>query len=122
MRESSKMAGRVRRSPVLVVLVILACGFFGVLFGRTDDVTAKSDTDMRDSARSFSQVYSVIEQNYAQKVDADKAIYDGAIPGMLRVLDPHSNFFDPKQFRRCTKSSAAATTASACRSVRAITR
>ncbi|HEV2112976.1 MAG TPA: S41 family peptidase, partial [Terriglobales bacterium] len=28
----------------------------------------------------------------------DKAIYNGAIPGMLRVLDPHSNFFDPKQY------------------------
>ena len=26
----------------------------------------------------------------------DKAIYKGAIPGMLRTLDPHSNFFDPK--------------------------
>jgi carboxyl-terminal processing protease len=31
-------------------------------------------------------------------VDTDKAIYDGAIPGMLHVLDPHSNFFDPKQY------------------------
>ncbi len=92
------MAGRFRRSPVLVVLVILACGFFGALFGRTDDTSAKSDIDLRDSARSFAQVYSVIEQNYAQKVDADKAIYDGAIPGMLRALDPHSNFFDPKQY------------------------
>jgi carboxyl-terminal processing protease len=53
---------------------------------------------MRDSVHTFAQVYSVIEQNYAEKVDADKAIYDGAIPGMLRVLDPHSNFFDPKQY------------------------
>ena len=31
-------------------------------------------------------------------VDPDKAIYNGAIPGMLRVLDPHSNFFDPKSY------------------------
>ena len=31
-------------------------------------------------------------------MDVDKAIYDGAIPGMLRVLDPHSNFFDPRQY------------------------
>ena len=92
------MAGRFRRSPVLVILVILACGFFGVLFGRTDEASAKNETDLRDSAHSFAQVYSVIEENYAQKVDADKAIYDGAIPGMLRVLDPHSNFFDPKQY------------------------
>src|SRR5205085_10864110 len=31
-------------------------------------------------------------------VDPDKAIYNGAIPGMLHVLDPHSNFFDPKSY------------------------
>jgi carboxyl-terminal processing protease len=30
--------------------------------------------------------------------EPDKAIYKGAIPGMLRTLDPHSNFFDPKDF------------------------
>ena len=82
-----------------VFLVILTCGFLGVVFGRTGASTpASSDNDMRDSVHEFSQVYSVIEQNYAEKVDADKAIYDGAIPGMLRVLDPHSNFFDPKQY------------------------
>jgi carboxyl-terminal processing protease len=92
------MAGRLRRSTVVVFLVILTCGFFGVLFGRTDDSTAGGDNDLRDSTHALAQVYSVIEQNYAEKVDADKAIYDGAIPGMLRVLDPHSNFFDPKQY------------------------
>src|SRR5204863_6919701 len=26
------------------------------------------------------------------------AVYQGAIPGMLRMLDPHSSFFDAKQF------------------------
>ena len=31
-------------------------------------------------------------------MNADKAIYNGAIPGMLHVLDPHSNFFDPKSY------------------------
>jgi carboxyl-terminal processing protease len=31
-------------------------------------------------------------------VNPDKAIYNGAIPGMLHVLDPHSNFFDPKAY------------------------
>jgi carboxyl-terminal processing protease len=94
------MAGRSRRSLVLVFLAILTCGFLGVVFGRTGATPASgdNDNDMRDSVHSFAQVYSVIEQNYADKLDADKAIYDGAIPGMLRVLDPHSNFFDPKQY------------------------
>ena len=48
--------------------------------------------------RVFSTVYDVVEQNYAEPVSADKSVYNGAIPGMLRVLDPHSNFFDPKSY------------------------
>ena len=60
----------------------------------------------------------MVEQNYAEPVSPDKAIYNGAIPGMLRVLDPHSNFFDPKSYAACcAKSSAASITAWACRSV-----
>ena len=47
---------------------------------------------------SFTDVYDVVQQNYAEPVNADKAIYNGAIPGMLHVLDPHSNFFDPKSY------------------------
>jgi carboxyl-terminal processing protease len=56
------------------------------------------DSDVRDSLRQFADVYSLVEQNYAEPVNADKAIYNGAIPGMLHVLDPHSNFFDPKSY------------------------
>lgn len=93
------MAGSSRRSLLLVFIVILACGFFGVLFGqRVGNASGSSDADMRESVRAFSQVYDVVEQNYAEPVSGDKAIYNGAIPGMLRVLDPHSNFFDPKSY------------------------
>jgi carboxyl-terminal processing protease len=48
-------------------------------------------------------VYALVEQNYAEPIAGDKAdaaIYDGAIPGMLRVLDPHSNFYDPKAYAK----------------------
>ncbi len=43
-------------------------------------------------------MYSAVEENYADAVSADKAIYQGAIPGMLRTLDPHSSFFDPRAY------------------------
>jgi carboxyl-terminal processing protease len=60
--------------------------------------SSTNDGDIRDSLRSFGDVYRVVQENYAEPVDPDKAIYNGAIPGMLRVLDPHSNFFDPKSY------------------------
>jgi len=88
-----------RRSAVLIVAVVLACGCVGMVFGqRLSSTNTTNDTDVRDSVRSFTQVYEVVQQNYAEPVNPDKAIYNGAIPGMLRVLDPHSNFFDPKSY------------------------
>jgi carboxyl-terminal processing protease len=76
----------------------LVCGFLGVGFSQRPGVAPAADTDVRDNLRQFSQVYDLIEQNYAEPVNADKAIYNGAIPGMLHVLDPHSNFLDPKAY------------------------
>ena len=93
------MAVSSRRSLFAVILVILLCGCLGVVFGqRIGGVSASDDSNVRDSLRSFTQVYDVVEKNYAEVVSPDKAIYNGAIPGMLRVLDPHSNFFDPKSY------------------------
>ena len=56
--------------------------------------------DMRPAIKKFTQVYQLVEQNFADKVDPDEAIYDGAIPSMLHTLDPHSNFLDPKAYQR----------------------
>jgi len=93
------MASSSRRSALVILLIILACGCVGMLFGqRLNSTPAPSDSDVRDSVRSFTQVYEMVQQNYAEPVNPDKAIYNGAIPGMLRVLDPHSNFFDPKSY------------------------
>src|SRR5437868_1088145 len=89
-----------RRTLFLVVFILVICGFLGMLFGQkiTPAAAAGGDSDVRDSLRQFATVYDVVEQNYAEPVNADKAIYNSAIPGMLHVLDPHSNFFDPKSY------------------------
>src|SRR6266403_1713359 len=88
-----------RRAVFLFIIVIIASGFAGVVFAQHPTSTSgNSDTEIRDNLKSFSQVYDIVEQNYAETVSPDKAIYNGAIPGMLHVLDPHSNFFDPKQY------------------------
>ena len=93
------MAGSSRRSLFLVVLVLLCCGFLGMLYAQRGGNTAPvSDSDVRDSLKDFTQVYQTVEENYAEQVNPDKAIYNGAIPGMLHALDPHSNFFDPKSY------------------------
>jgi carboxyl-terminal processing protease len=94
------MARSTRRSLFLVTFFLVVCGFLGILFaqrtGQQSSLTG--DSDVKDSLKQFTDVYSVVEENYAEPVNADKAIYNGAIPGMLHALDPHSNFFDPKSY------------------------
>lgn len=46
----------------------------------------------------FLQVYSTVQSDAATAAAADQLIFEGAIPSMLRRLDPHTQFFDPAQF------------------------
>ena len=94
------MARSSRRSLFLVVFVLALFGLLGMLYAQRNGSPAvsSSDSDVRDSLKEFTQVYETVEDNYAEPVNPDKAIYNGAIPGMLHSLDPHSNFFDPKSY------------------------
>lgn len=84
--------------PATVTLCALIGGIFGP--GLADVSAASNETEVNSAIKTFSKVYDLVEQNYADKLEADKAIYRGAIPGMLRTLDPHSSFFDPKDFQQ----------------------
>ena len=90
------------RSGVLwIPTLILASALLGGMFSpRVGVAAAASDDEIKESFRVFSKVLDTIEQNYADKVDSEAAIFQGAIPQMLAVLDPHSQFFDPESFKR----------------------
>ncbi len=87
-----------RRGLVVVFTVLIAGVVFGQIYGPSVRATSSNAEDNQSSVREFTTVLSVVQANYADPVDADKEVYQGAIPGMLRVLDPHSNFFDARQF------------------------
>lgn len=50
--------------------------------------------------KRFIDVFTAATENAAEPVDLSQAFYNGAIPGMLARLDPHSVFFDPTQFQQ----------------------
>jgi carboxyl-terminal processing protease len=89
------------RFAVLLSLVVLLSSLMGGLLG--GDAAAKSEPAAQTSANEFLTNYTealdIIQQTYVDKVGPDKLVY-GSIKGMLRVLDPHSSFFDPKDFSR----------------------
>jgi carboxyl-terminal processing protease len=93
---------RQRRFLSALALIVLFSAVLGGLFGpRGFAYAAPADSAAlpknQEMAR-FTKALAAVEQNAAEKVDMDKAIYDGAMPGMMRTLDPHSNFFDPKEY------------------------
>src|SRR5256714_6823117 len=87
-----------RRGMFLVVAVLLVSAALGGIYGPNVRATTASADDYQTAVRDFTRVLDVVQANYAEPVDIDKAVYQGAIPGMLRMLDPHSNFFDARQF------------------------
>jgi carboxyl-terminal processing protease len=62
-----------------------------------------SDDGLESSIKSVTEAYAIVEDNAAEPVSAEQAFFQGAIPGMLRRLDPHSVFFDPGQFEQLKK-------------------
>ncbi len=72
---------------------ILICACFAFAAEPPQDDEARQ-------VKKFIDAYKILEQNAAEPFDPDQAFYQGAIPGLLSHLDPHSVFFDPGQFEQ----------------------
>lgn len=73
-----------------LLLLLAGHGFAGE--GATDPDAA--------GLKKIIDVFVAASDNEADPVDPRAAFYQGAIPGMLRTLDPHSTFFDPDQYEQ----------------------
>ena len=78
-----------RRRSLAALLLLLAPALFA--------------DDLETEVRRFVDAYTILERESADPVAPEKAFYEGAIPGLLRRLDPHSVFFDPGQFEQLKK-------------------
>jgi carboxyl-terminal processing protease len=89
------------RSSLLLVLFTIGITSLALFSLPSAHVYAASsvDDELSRGIQSMAQALSLVERNFADPVSSERAIYDGAIPGMLRTLDPHSNFLDPNEFR-----------------------
>jgi len=96
------MTPRARRAIFSLIIFFAVCAVAGALLQRKVGAQSSQDeSQLRTNLKDFANVYAVVEQNYAEPITgqrADDAIYDGAIPGMLHTLDPHSSFYDPKAY------------------------
>lgn len=95
-------------------LIVIACAagmtvlapWYGPVIRARAASTGPDDLD--GGMKSVASAFAVIEKNFADPVSSEKAFYQGAIPGMLHTLDPHSNFVDPQDYKEMQRKQRAA--------------
>ena len=77
-------------AALAVLLSALVGGFFGTRAQATQDQVAQQ-------YRIYTAALTAVDREYVERIASDRIVYD-SINGMLQTLDPHSSFFDPKQY------------------------
>ncbi len=90
------LANRTVRQAVLLTGLIAIGGWTVSTFDikATSAMAAERYSDLQ----IFSKVLNLVQQYYVEPVDTKKLVY-GAIKGMLKELDPHTNFMAPELFK-----------------------
>ena len=83
------------RSLMISLAVVLAGSLAGGLLGGS---TLATGDKLDDSLKTLGQILSIVEDRYVDEVPTDTLVYN-AIRGMLRTLDPHTNFLDEESYR-----------------------
>src|SRR5689334_14266592 len=88
-----------RRTILAVVLTVIAiCSVAGAFFGDAPEPTVPSKEMANDPVvQAYVQVLEKVEENYGSTPDKER-LMRGAVLGMLHSLDPHSGFFDRREF------------------------
>lgn len=77
------------------VSVVVLAGFVGSVVGR---LWAQRQTTLAESLQMFSRVIGIILNTYVEPVDGEKLVKEG-VKGMIRSLDPYSEFLDEREFK-----------------------
>jgi len=71
-----------------------------LFFGAIPAVAAGPTEEDARAMKRLVDALVILQENSADPIDIEQAFYGGAVPGLLRHLDPHSSFFDPGQFEQ----------------------
>lgn len=103
-----------KKSSSLVFVLIISLFLQNAVFAQTtvsksltptskEPVTSKSNTSVtiEKIESDMSEALSVIQENYVEGKKLDyNDLFKSSIDGMLHSLDPHSNYFDAKEFEQ----------------------
>jgi len=79
-------------AAAVIVLSTVAGGLVGAQSGASQD-------RLNDRYEVYTKALAAVEREYVEPIEGSRLVY-GSIDGMLRTLDPHSSFLEPKQYER----------------------
>lgn len=84
---------------LIVALLLIASGSVaGGIFSRLQArATARQTSPKSEVTQSFTEAVRLVEDSYVVEPDRER-LTKAALSGMLHTLDPHSNFFDRREF------------------------
>jgi carboxyl-terminal processing protease len=85
------------RTPRFFLVASLAVLFSALVGGFVGSSAQATQDQVSLQYRVFTSALAAIDREYVEPLAPDRLIYD-AVGGMLQTLDPHSSFFDPKQY------------------------
>lgn len=88
------MRPSLRRGLLLAVLFLGGGSLVGGLLG--GGANAQADRP-QNPIRNFGRILALVEDNYVGKTDSEQLV-GSALQGMLRTLDPHSNYLDAESY------------------------
>jgi len=81
---------------VLLVVLVLVSASFLIGAGMARRVLARGDD--YENLRVFTEVLSLVQSNYVEDME-NKKLVEGAIKGMLKILDPHTFYMPPEMYK-----------------------
>lgn len=86
------------KRSIKTVIVFAICVTFASLLVWNHPASVAKTQDTYKDLEAFANVLSLVQENYVEEIDSQKAI-EGAIKGMLTNLDPHSSYMKPDDFK-----------------------
>jgi carboxyl-terminal processing protease len=83
-----------KRFKILFYIAIAVFSLYAVKGHEPAYSKAKAEDDIHKQMRLFTDVFTLIKDNYVDEITAKDMIY-GAMKGMVSALDPYSQFMEP---------------------------
>lgn len=89
---------KTKRFMILGWILFICLTLSGILVNLLHYTSAGAQSEGYEQLKLFTEVLSIVKTQYVEDVNSKDLIY-GALKGMLKTLDPHSEFLPPEAYK-----------------------